>query len=364
MELFLDANAHLPMSKPAIDAFIKTNSSLAGHGHALSPSVPGRAAEAAIEEARNTVSDLLGSENPNQLVFTSTCTEACSWGLDIFRNINENKSIYISPAEHPAVRQAAKELFLSRTVLNTNKSAYIDLSYPIQKDSAIISIFVQNEVGTIQPINDLGKSCSSLFSDMSQAPGKIELPKLSHINNLDVSVFGAHKFGGPASVGILYVKDTNKWFAKGTGSRYFLDRPGTPDTASIVATAAALKHAINTFPERNEKMKEFRDVIEPEMEKLGFEIIGKYDPRINGTTFAKIPNNKYSQIILQMLGNKGIYIGLGSACGSIHSGKSPLINILNRNGCVRDFVRISHYGDYGKKEAEYFVKILKDVCER
>src|SRR5690606_15566795 len=126
------------------------------------------------------------------------------------------------------------------------------------------------EIGLIQPIHNL--NTSSLFLDMSQAPGKVILPKLNDINNLDVAVFGAHKFGGPASIGFIYLKDVNQWQKYGTGSRYYLDRAGTPDVCSIVATAAALEYSLDTFPERNKKMVEFQSFIEKELENLDFEI--------------------------------------------------------------------------------------------
>ena len=196
---------------------------------------------------------------------------------------------------------------------------------------------------------------------MSQTIGKFPIPQLKYIDNLDVAVFGAHKFGGPASVGILYLKDTDNWFDKGTGSRYFLDRPGTPDVPSIVATAAALKDALKQAPSRSKNMDEFRNHIEPELESLGFEIIGKNDLRTSSTTFARIPDGKFSQILMSTLSYKGIYIGLGSACGSVHSGKSPLMKILSRGGCSREFIRISQYGEYGKSDAKYFIQKLKEV---
>jgi len=355
-ELFLDANAHLPICRPAMDAFIETNSSLAGHGHALAPSAPGREAEAAIELARKEIADLLGAEYPAQVIFTSTCTEACSWGMKMFAKMNEDRPIYMSPTEHAAMRQAAKESIPKRVLLSTNASGLIDTEYPIPQESAVISIHVQNEMGIIQPVTKL--KCKSLFLDMSQTPGKIKMPKLKDIPNLDVAVFGSHKFGGPSSVGILYLRNTDNWIANSTGSRYFLDRPGTPDVPSIVASAAALKHANETLDERMQKMVEFKAVLEPGLEELGFEIIGKDCPRAPGTTFARLPQGQYSQILMQQLSWKKIYIGLGSACGSVHSGTSPLMKILSRGGSVRDFVRISHYGEYGKDDAKYFIDTL------
>lgn len=362
-ELFLDSNAHLPMCKPAVDAFVKTNSSLGGHGHPLSPSAPGRSAERTIEQARGDIAKLLGVANPNQIFFTSTCTEACEWGLQIFKKIlPEESCVWTSPSEHPAVSQALNSLYIGKEIafhLEVDENVVVKTSNSIPDSSGAVCILVQNEIGTIQPVFDL--KTKHLFVDMSQAPGKMKIPPLDSIKNLDVAVFGAHKFGGPASVGFIYVKDVNYWIKKGTGSRYFLDRAGTPDICSIAATAAALKHSFDTFEVRKSNMEGFKAVLEPELESLGFQIVARDADRVPGTTFARVPEGKHSHVLMHMLGQKGIYIGLGSACGSVHSGTSPLLKILSRVGTVKDFVRISQYGNYGSKDAEYFIQKLKGV---
>lgn len=357
-ELFLDANAHVPISKPAIDALIQCNSSLAGHGHASSPSKPGRAAETAIEAARDEIAELLGADNANQIIFTSTCTQACEWGIEIFNHINENKNIYMSQAEHPAVR-AKVHNSCKYSLIKSDENGVIDTSYPISQDSGAICIFVQNEIGSVQPIEKI--KSNSLFSDMSQAPGKIEFPKLNDIKNLDIAVFGAHKFAGPGGVGFFYLKDTSYWREYGSGSRYFFDRPGTPDTCNIVATAAALKYSIFTLSHRAKQMKEFRDEIEPKLEDLGFTIIGKGVKRVPNTTFVRIPKGKHAQILMLNLGNLGIHVGLGSACGSVHAGTSPLMKILGRAGDVGNYLRISTFGEYGKEDGKYFIDCMNKV---
>lgn len=363
-ELYLDANAHLPMNQSAMQAFLKTNESLGGHGHALSPSVPGRAAEKAIEGARGKIAYLLGVSNPNQIFFTSTCTDACQWGLDIFKSILPPEScVWMSPTEHPAVRQAISELYKESNNsffhLEVDKDAVVKTSNVIPEGCGAVCILVQNEIGIIQPVFEL--KTDHLFVDMSQAPGKMKIPALDSIENLEVAVFGAHKFGGPASVGFVYIKDVNNWKKRGTGSRYFLDRAGTPDVCSVVATAAALEEAMSTLEERCANFEAFKGVLEPALQELGFEIIAKDAERVSNTTFARVPAGKHSHIIMHALGQKGIYIGLGSACGSIHSGTSPLMNILSRVGTVKDFIRISQYGSYGEKDAEYFIKKLKEI---
>lgn len=363
MELFLDSNAHLPLSKQALDAFIEANNSLAGRGHALSPSKPGRAAEAAIEKAREEIALLLGAEISSQIIFTSTCTQACEWGMEIFKKINKDTPIiYTSPTEHPAVAQAInKHNQFNNLLLNIDVDENARIINKDIKDSALISIFVQNEVGLIQPVFE--SNAKSLFVDMCQAPGKVSMPKLKDIQNLDVAVFGAHKFGGPASVGFMYVKDTSKWFKNDTGSRYFLDRAGTPDVCSIVATAAALKHTLETFEKKQDNMIKFQHIVESGLEELGFEVVSKKAPRSYNTSFFKVPSKYYSHVLMHLLGEKKIYIGLGSACGSVHSGTSPLIKILNA-GTVKDFIRVSQEGYYGEREAMHFVSVLKGICEK
>ena len=104
-----------------------------------------------------------------------------------------------------------------------------------------------------------------MLVDISQSIGKISV----NLKNMpiDIAVFGGHKFGGSAGVGFIYLKDINLWREFGTGSRYFSDRAGSPDVAAVVATSAALEEELMTMPERLVKMVEFRDILEPELEK-------------------------------------------------------------------------------------------------
>lgn len=350
---YLDANAHVPLLAKAAKAYIDTVNNIAGHGHPSSPSVPGRAAALAIESAREKIAELIGAQKPNQIVFTSSCTQACEWAIEIIKQLSFEYN-YISPLEHTAVSDAAKNLNeLELIPLSSDFEGIIDKNIITDSNSAEICIHMQNEIGTIQPIDYL--DADFIFSDMSQSLGKIPIC----VNGLDIDMaaFGAHKFGGSSGVGFLYIKDTNVWKEFGTGSRYFLDRPGTPDVAGVVAASVALEDMIVALPIRTEKMKAFQSTLENGLESLNLEIIAKTSVRSPNTTFVNIPSQAF--LLMNYLGENNIHVGLGSACGSAHAGPSPLMSRLGRNGGIHDYLRISQMGEYDEKDAEYILDVVK-----
>ena len=79
-QLFLDANAHVPMSKNTLDYFVSKSNSIESHGHPLSPSIPGRTASKLIEESREKIARIIGAQEPEQIIFTKGCTQACEIG--------------------------------------------------------------------------------------------------------------------------------------------------------------------------------------------------------------------------------------------------------------------------------------------
>lgn len=357
MNLYLDANAHLPMNSRALKAYQDFINSPAGHGHPSSPSEPGRLAATALEESRAKIAALVGAESARQIIFTSSCTQAAEWGIKIFwENSLEalhHSSVHLSPIEHPAVRDAILNNDVSFTYLNVNENGTV-IDY--KNKTHIICIHLQNEIGTIQPIEEFNSNY--LFSDISQSLGKISV----NVTDLkiDIAIAGAHKFAGPGGVGFIYLKNPEDWSAFGSGSRYFLDRPGTPDVAGIVATAAALEESITTLPDRTNKMTEFQTVLENYLKHIGVEIIGVNAKRSPNTTFIHLPNGKGIQTCFK-LGQHQIYVGLGSACGSVHAGPSHVIKALGKTAGAHDFLRISQYGEYGEKEANHLIKILEKV---
>jgi cysteine desulfurase len=369
-EMFLDANAHTPMSLKAREEYLRIQSSPAGHGHPSSPSVPGRAAAEEMERARARIASLLGADKPSQIIFTSSCTQACEFGMEMFLygklKEQEVNSFAISALEHPAVKQAYRKVAdVYAEGYNDGHSNTPILEYSIPTDltgrlnptmpyDKGIAHLLHNETGVIQ---DLSKfTTTPLFSDMCQAAGKMPV-SLKDQPNVKTATFGAHKFGGPGGIGFLYLKDLNDYSAFGTGSRYFLDRPGTPDVAGIAATAVALQEAIDTMDERKENQIAFRNTLEPALEEMGFQIVCKDSNRTPSTTFAILPERALT--LLFELGKQNIHIGLGSACGAMNVGKNQSLEVMGYEAGQHSAVRISQWGQYGTEDAGYFVDKVK-----
>lgn len=359
-ELYLDANAHVRMSRAVTKVYADFQASKAGWGHPSAPAGPGQAAASELETARGKIAALLGAEKPSQIVFTSTCTQACEWGLNLLRATwKENRYwLWHSGMEHSAVKDWIDNAKCHTPTLPVSPDGIVSRPNQNQKCDYVACVHVQNEIGTIQPLDKLG--AEFLFSDMCQSPGKTSI-NLKDMP-VDIAVFGAHKFGGPASVGFIYIKDYNIYQEFGTGSRYFNDRPGTPDVGGVVATVAALEETLIAMPERLDKMREFQTVLEDRLQDMGLEIIGKNATRVANTTFVKMPGIAFS--ILAALSNQQIYVGMGSACGSMHTGASPSMKAIGQTGEAHDFLRISQHGEYGKQEALILVNQLRNLLKQ
>ncbi|KKN18080.1 hypothetical protein LCGC14_0959390 [marine sediment metagenome] len=358
-DLYLDTNAHVPLHPKALKAYVDFNNSKAGHGNPSSPSVPGREAATALEEARGRIAESIGAKSPNQIVFTSSATQACQWAMEIL--IKKAPTIAISPLEHNAVSDAfLKVTDPHDTKLKINSDGLVidDRNF-----EGVACIYVQSEIGTIQPIDKL--NCEYIFSDMTQSLGKMHVDVAEL--DVDLAAFGAHKFGGPTGVGFLYLKNTSDWAEFGTGSRYFMDYPGTPNVGGVVSTAVALEEAIYTLQERTERMLEFRTILESGLKELDFEVIGEGERRVPNTTFVKVPCDKKANCglaLMMELGDfsvYGVHVGLGSACGSMYTGGSPLMEALGTPSDGQDYIRLSQWGDYGADEANYVLTRIQNA---
>jgi cysteine desulfurase len=354
-QIFLDANAHLPMNQAGLKAFLDFQKTIGAHGHPSSPSVVGREASIAFERSRAKIAELIGAQSSKQIIFTNSSSEACEWALNILKS--KYDKAYMSPMEHPSIKYHFRKLF-GQSELNATKSGMTACEFNTE-DKAVVCIHVQNEIGTIQPIE---KIQAPLMSDMTQSLGKVQVD-VSSMPNLKLATFGSHKFGGPSSFGFMYIKDEFWWYPMGSGSRYVRDRQGTPDVGNAVATAAALEFAIKTLPARYDRMIRFRNIVENELNDLGLKIIGMGENRCPNTTFFKI-GNRMGPYLVGALGSEGIHVGLGSACGSVVTGSHPLMGRLGHGGSAQDYIRLSNFGEYSEREAHFVAKALKKYCPK
>ena len=296
------------------------------YGNASSLHTSGQIAKEKLEEAREKVAKCLGVE-PREIYFTSGGSESDNWAIENACEIgakNGKKHIITSAMEHHAIlntlKKKEKEGF-SVTYLPVYENGIVkvsDLKAAIKEDTCLVTImYANNEIGTIQPIEEIGKVCKEkgiLFhTDAVQAVGHIAV----NLTNVDMLSVSGHKFHGPKGVGIFYCKKTVPLypFVNG-GAQERGKRAGTENLAGIVGMATALEDAINEMDKVAKTEIELRDKLFAELSKIPHS-------KINGDTKNRLPNNFNmsfegieGESLLLLLDNAGICASSGSACTS------------------------------------------------
>ncbi len=187
LENYFDNAATTPVDHRVRDAMLPWLGEHCGNPHSLHSW--GSEAMHAVERARKQVAQLIGADDPAEIVFTSGATEANNWILRSFSNVA------VSPFEHSSIYETAKAL--GHRIMKNNDFEVIP------EDAELLSLMkVNNEIGAIFfPEKLVGKSL--LHSDITQAVGKIRVQAPS----FDFATFSAHKFYGPKGVGALYAKN-------------------------------------------------------------------------------------------------------------------------------------------------------------
>lgn len=324
--IYLDNSATTPLKKEVLDAMLPY---LTEHyGNPSSIYKIGQESKAAIEKARAQVAEALGA-SMREIFFTSCGTEADNWaikGIALAKSKN-GKHIITSKIEHHAVLHTLESLEKQGyevTYLDVDEYGKIsldDLRASIRPDTILITIMTaNNEVGTIQPIAEIGKIAKEngiLFhTDAVQAIGSIKIDV--HEMNIDLLSLSAHKFGGPKGIGALYVRNNVRpeIFMHG-GAQERARRAGTENVASIVGLGKAISLACENIENKTAKISSMRDRLIKEIpEKIPY-------TKLNGHPTDRLPGNvNFSfefiegESLLLLLDMNGIAASSGSACTS------------------------------------------------
>ena len=289
----------------------------------------GQEAKNAVETARQNIAKNLGAKSANEIYFTSGGSESDNWALKgICQRLKAKgkKHIITSKFEHHAILHTCKALEkegFEVTYLDVYEDGIVkpeDVANAIREDTAIVSImYANNEIGTIQPIAEIGKICREkkvLFhTDAVQAAGYVKINVEEQ--NIDLRSMTAHKIHGPKGCGLLYIRKgilINNLIEGGAQERN--KRAGTENIAGIVGLDAALQHAVDTIDERTERLKVLRD-------KLIDGLLEIPKSRLNGSREKRLPNNVNmcfegieGESLLLRLEMNGISASSGSACTS------------------------------------------------
>lgn len=347
------------------------------YGNASSIYSIGRESKTAIEKARNQVARAIECEN-NELYFTAGGSESNNMiikGIAI-ANKDKGKHIITTKIEHLAVINTCKELEkqgFDVTYLDVNESGIVsidELKRSIRNDTILISvIFANNEIGTIEPIEQIGKIAKDtgiiFHTDAVQAIGnlKISVKEL----NIDALSLSAHKFYGPKGVGAAYIKSGVKFetLIKG-GHQEFCKRAGTENVPGIVGLGKAIEMANSDIAQHSKKILDLRDLlitgIEHEIEDV--KLNGDRIQRLCGNANFVIKNVD-SQSLLLMLDMEGICASSGSAC---NSGAVEPSHVLSAIGIPDEMatcsIRFTLGDENTKEDVDYIIRKLKILVNK
>ncbi len=347
------------------------------YGNASSVYSIGRKSKKAVEEARSKVSKAIGAQS-KEIYFTSCGSESDNLAIKgvAYANRGKGNHIITTKIEHPAVLNTCKTLekqgFIV-TYLNVDNEGLInleELEKSITDKTILITImFANNEIGTIQPIEEIGKIAKNhniyFHTDAVQAIGnvKIDVQKL----NIDLLSMSAHKFYGPKGMGALYVRTAVPFDKIQDGGHQERNkRAGTENVAGIVGLGKAIELAYENFDAYNKKLTMLIDYyISQVEEKIPY-------IKLNGHRTKRLPGNanisfKFieGEALLLNLDLKGICASSGSACtsGSLEP-SHVLVAIGLEHEIAHGSLRVTFGDDNTKQDVDYLIETLIEVVEK
>lgn len=334
----------------------------------------GRTARVAVEEARRNVANLINCDK-NEIYFTSGGTESDNTALKGIMNLDKNngKHLITTKIEHPAILNTCRTLEengFKVTYLNVDKEGVInieELNNSITEETVLISImFANNEIGSIQPIEEIGKIAKKrgiiFHTDAVQACGNIDIDvkKL----NIDMLSLSGHKIGAPKGIGALYVNKNIEFKNLIDGGHQEKDkRAGTENVPGMVGLGEACRLAKNDMENHINKLKTSRDYY---FEKIKENIL---NVKINGSIEYRLPGNANTSFkginggeLLMKLDEKGICASAGSACSS---GSSMPSHVLTAIGLTSEYLegtlRVTFGDENTKEDVDYLVESLVEI---
>lgn len=380
-KIYLDYAATTPVDPrvlKAMEPFLSES-----FGNTMSLHSFGQKAKEALEESREIVANLIGAK-PNEIIFTSSATESNNLALKgiAFANKEKGNHIIISSIEHHCIMESAKWLEsqgFKITILKVDKYGLVnlkDLEKSIKKRTILVSIIhANNEIGTIQPIEKIGKILKAksyklkskiyFHTDAAQSLGKIPInvDKL----NVDLLTGSSHKIYGPKGAAILYIREGTKItpLLHGGGHEFGL-RSSTVNVAAIFGFAKALEIAKKGMTQERKRLERLR-------EKLEKGILKKIpSSHLNGHPKKRLPNianfwfeGVEGESIVIQLDLLGIAASTGSACSTEKLEPSHVLLAIGlKPHQAHGSLRLSLGRWTRERDINYVLKVLPGIIKR
>ena len=373
--IYLDNAATTKTAPEVVDAMLPYFTEF--YGNASTIYDLGNHSKNAMNEARDIIADALGARG-EEIYFTAGGSESDNWALKATAEAYKNKGNHIitSKIEHHAILHTCEWLEkhgFEVTYVDVDENGVIkldELKKAIRPTTILISVmFANNEIGTIQPIKEIGeiaKEHGILFhTDAVQAFGQVPINvDECHIDMLSAS---GHKLNGPKGIGFLYIRKGVKIrsFVHG-GAQERKRRAGTENIPGIVGLGVATKRAIASMQERTAKEIELRDyLIDRVLKEIPY-------TRLNGHRTNRLPNNANfsfqfieGESMLIMLDMDGICGSSGSACTS---GSLDPSHVLLAIGLPHEIahgsLRLTLSEEITKEDIDFVIEKLKSIIER
>ncbi|HYW36135.1 MAG TPA: cysteine desulfurase family protein [Balneolaceae bacterium] len=351
------------------------------YGNANSTHQMGNKARVAVEEARESIAEILGAE-PAEIIFTSGGTESDNTAIKGVLQATGKKEIITSPLEHHAVLhsvEAAKRNGVKPIYLKPEKNGMISpqkVADAITEETAMVSLMhVNNEIGVINPIEEISGVCRAhdvpFHSDMVQSTGKLPIDvKKMGVDFISVS---GHKIYGPKGIGVLYIRHATPWMPwMHGGSQERRRRGGTLNVPGIVGMGKALELMEANRDEYLQHCRNLRKTLVDGLHERFPDIIS-----MNGNDENCVPyiinisltgkNNQGvdGEMLLLNLEMEDICVSNGSACSSGTVEASHVLSGIGLDDHIANSsIRISLGKDNTEEEIEFFLDKLEEVVNR
>ena len=374
MRVYADNAATTKMSRRAVEAMLPYMTEVYGNPSSLH--TMGQEAKEALEDARARIARILNCD-AREVVFTSGGSEADNQAIRsaAWVGARKGKRHIISTAfEHHAVLHTLEKLEkegFEVTLLDVHENGLVtaaQVAEAIRKDTCLVTVmFANNEIGTVQPIAEIGKVCREkgvLFhTDAVQAAG--HLPIDVQTQNIDLLSLSAHKFHGPKGVGVLYARRGVPLvnLIEG-GAQEQRRRAGTENLPAIMGMAAALEESCEKMAEETQYVSALRDRLIEGLSKIPHSAL-------NGDREQRLPGNVSfcfegieGESLLLLLDDLGIQASSGSACTSGSLDPSHVLLAIGRvHDVAHGSLRLTLCGENTKEEVDYIIRSVTDVVE-